>query len=554
MICLNSIRLLPIAAALALQACSNIGSVAETKPGQLPNTTMQQSSVQQLLDAPAHVQRQAIVDKKISVQALTQAYINRIEKLDTRTGSVLAINPDAMAQAKAKDEALAKGNIQPGPLFGLPVLLKDNIETRDMPTTAGSLALANNDTNRDAPLVENLRKAGAVILGKTNLSEWANFRSEDSVSGWSAVGGLTRNPYNLSRTACGSSSGSGAAVAADFASMAVGTETNGSIICPASFNGVVGYKPTVGMISRRHIVPISISQDTAGPMTKSVTDAIVMAQVMASEDAKDTVTTDRDRTQIKSPQQLSDGLKGVKVGVVRFAQGNDERVLAQYNKALETLEQQGAILVDIDEFKTPDKYWDNSYHVLLAEFKTGVNEYLADSPADLPANTLEELIAFNQQTRRELGLFNQNIFEKAQATEGAEKERYEEARTMVKEASTQQGIDKLLTEYEVDLLVAPSNTPAFLIDTLYGDHAPGGFIGIGYLAAIAGYPHVSVPAGLVNGLPVGLSFISTKWQDNRVLAAGLAFEQAHKPVPAPTFMESDAKLQQHQDLLKPVSP
>ena len=555
---MNRLQLLPVAAVLLLQACSNSSSSTTPSSSSQNEATVAamapSGQVEQLLDAPAYVQRQAIMDKKISVEALTQAYIERIKRLDPRTQSVIAINPQAITQAQAKDAQLARGQSEPGALFGLPVLLKDNIETQELPTTAGSLALANNETRRDAPLVHNLKQAGAIILGKTNLSEWANFRSEASISGWSAIGGLTRNPYNLSRSACGSSSGSGAAIAADFAALAVGTETNGSIICPASFNGIVGYKPTVGLISRRYVVPISHSQDTAGPMVKSVTDAILMAGAMAGEDPKDTATVDGKRAVLETPEQLTNGLKGVKVGVVRFAQGDDERVLQQYNQALTTLEQQGAKLVEISEHQMPEGFWENAYHVLLAEFKTGINEYLAEVPNELPATTLTGLIAYNQQSARELGLFNQDIFEQAQATEGAQQSRYQQASDMVTTATTENGIDKLLEQHQVDLLVAPSNAPAFLIDTLYGDHAPGGFIGIGYMAAIAGYPHVSVPAGLVNGVPVGLSFIGAKWQDNQVLAAGLAFEQAHAPIPAPQFLNSDAELEQHQQLLKPVQP
>ncbi|QPG05554.1 amidase [Salinimonas marina] len=553
---MHRLQLFPVAVVLLLQACSNtLSSSSSTAASDTKAVaSAPQSQVERLLDAPAYMQRQAIMDKKISVEALTQAYIERIRRLDARTQSVIAINPEAITQAQAKDAELARGQGQPGALFGLPVLLKDNIETQQLPTTAGSMALANNDTRRDAPLVHNLRQAGAIILGKTNLSEWANFRSEASVSGWSAIGGLTRNPYNLSRSACGSSSGSGAAMAADFAALAVGTETNGSIICPASFNGIVGYKPTVGLISRRYVVPISHSQDTAGPMVKSVTDAILMAKAMAGEDPRDTATVTNERVVLKAPEQLSNGLKGVKVGVVRFAQGDDERVLQQYNQALTTLEQQGAKLVEITAHQMPEAFWENAYHVLLAEFKTGINEYLAEVPNPLPATTLSGLIAYNEQSSRELGLFNQDIFEQAQATEGAQGTRYQQASNMVITATTENGIDKLLEQHQVDLLVAPSNAPAFLIDTLYGDHAPGGFIGIGYMAAIAGYPHVSVPAGLVNGMPVGLSFIGAKWQDNQVLAAGLAFEKGHAPIPAPQFLHSDAELEQHQQLLKPVQP
>ena len=467
--------------------------------------------IEQWLDKPAHVQAQAIASGETTSAELVSGYLARIERLDGKVNSVLALNPNALTEAKAIDKQLANGETL-GPLAGIPVLLKDNIESAEMPTTAGSMALITNDTGRDAPIVEKLKAAGAIILGKTNLSEWANFRSESSISGWSAVGGLTRNPHMLSRSACGSSSGSGAAMSLRLASLAVGTETNGSIICPASINGVVGFKPTVGLLSRTHIVPISFSQDTAGPMTSNVQDAWLMTAIMAGPDASDNATLDAEshRPSMPTSSMLATDLKGKRIGVVRYRQGDNPHVLAVYEKALNQLKASGATLVDISDFSQPDSFWADSYNVLLSEFHHSINEYLSGSPAELPARNLSELIDFNNKTERELALFNQDIFEKSLASAAIDSEKYQNALRLIQDTAGKNGIDTLLAKHNVDVLVAPSNSPSFLIDGVYGDHSPVGFIGIGYLAAIAGYPHLTVPAGQVKDLPVGISFIGGK--------------------------------------------
>lgn len=480
------------------------------------------------LDEPAYLQAQAIAQGDITSAELVSGYLARIGELDKKTNSVLALNPNALAEARDIDKQFASG-AELGPLAGIPVLLKDNIESAEMPTTAGSIALINNDTGRDAPIVAKLKAAGAIILGKTNLSEWANFRSESSISGWSAVGGLTRNPHILSRSACGSSSGSGAAMSLRLASLAVGTETNGSIICPASINGVVGFKPTVGLLSRTHIVPISFSQDTAGPMTSNVQDAWLMTSVMAGEDVNDSATenTASQRPAMPSSEMLVTDLKGKRIGVVRYRQGDNPHVLGVYESALNQLKASGATLVDISDFSQPDSFWADSYNVLLSEFHHSINEYLSGSPAEIPARNLSELIAFNSQTERELALFNQDIFEKSLDAAPIDSEAYHSALSLIQDTAGKNGIDALLTKHNVDVLVAPSNSPSFLIDGVYGDHSPAGFIGIGYLAAVAGYPHLTVPAGEVKGLPVGISFIGAKWKDEEVLKIGKVFEAKH---------------------------
>jgi len=495
------------------------------------------------LDKPAAEQAQAIRNGTLTSEQLVTGYLARIEERDKKVNSILVLNSNAIAQAKAADEQAKKGTFT-GPLHGIPVLLKDNIEASELPTTAGSMALVNNRTGRDAPIVANLKAAGAIILGKTNLSEWANFRSESSISGWSAVGGLTRNPHLLSRTACGSSSGSGAAMALRLSSLAVGTETNGSIICPSSMNGIVGFKPTVGLLSRSYIVPISSSQDTAGPMTANVNDAWLMASVMDGVDVKDAATADAEDHLLPSLEEsmLATDLKGIRVGVVRYRQGDNPHVLSVYENALETLEAAGAELVDINDFEQPDSFWSDSYTVLLSEFHHTIDAYLADSPADIPARNLEALIAFNKTDKKELVLFNQDIFEKSLAAPAIDSDEYKSALSLVQNTAGTNGIDKLMQDNGVDILVAPSNSPAFLIDGVYGDHSPVGFIGIGYLAAIAGYPHLTVPAGEVKQLPVGLSFIGSKWQDEKVLRIGSVFEAKHgayvKPGLLPSRLES----------------
>ncbi len=517
-----------------------------------PSETSSAATPSRWLDRTATEQAAAILAGEVSSEMLVRGYLRRIETQDLKVNSILTLNPDALAQARARDQALANGEVR-GPLHGLPVLLKDNIEATGMATTAGSMALASNDTGRDAPVVARLKAAGAIILGKTNLSEWANFRSESSISGWSAVGGLTRNPHLLNRSACGSSSGSGAAMAIRLASLAVGTETNGSIICPAAMNGIVGFKPSVGLVSRRHIVPISHTQDTAGPMTRSVLDAAVMLQAMAGADADDPATQQAP-TYLPPADTVTQGsLKGLRVGVVRFRQGDNPHVLSAYNAALDTLKRQGAVLVELNDFSQPEGFWPSSYKVLLSEFHHNINDYLAGSPAPIPARDLNGLMEFNKQTPRELALFDQSIFAKSLAAPALDSDEYQEALTLVRTTARDNGIDQFLTTHKLDVIVAPSNSPAFMIDAIYGDHSPVGFIGIGYLAAVAGYPHLTVPVAEVKGLPVGLSFIGGQWQDMQVLRAGYLFEQQHAFTPNVQMAESRMQEPELKGLFQPLS-
>jgi amidase len=414
------------------------------------------------------------------------------------------------------------------PLGGRTVLVKDNIETREFPTTAGSLALAGNMTGRDAPLIARMREAGGVVLGKTNLSEWANIRSSRSTSGWSAVGGLTRNPHGSGRNTCGSSSGSGAAIAAGLAWAAIGTETDGSITCPASVNGIVGFKPTVGLVSRTHVVPISHSQDTAGPMTRSVTDAALLLNAIAGSDPADPATAEADARKVDYTAGLSSAaLGGVRIGVLRRQVGSNPAVERLFDQALADLARAGAVLVPIDH-EPPDAMGEAEFAVLLYELREDLDAYLLSSPADIPVRSLGQVIAFNEaHSDEELRWFGQDIFETAdQSTDRAV---YELARADALRLAGEQGIDRLLAEHDVAFLLAPTTGPAWLTDLVLGDSYEGS-IGAGNLAAIAGYPHLSVPMGAVEGLPVGLSIIGAKWQDAAVLRAGAAYERTRSAI------------------------
>ncbi|HEX6740336.1 MAG TPA: amidase [Sphingomicrobium sp.] len=453
----------------------------------------------------------------------------RIERIDPQLHSVLAVDPAALGRARSFD---ASGR-SVGLVAGQPVLIKDNIESAGpLPTTAGSLALAGNVTNRDAPLVARLRAAGAVILGKTNLSEWANIRSNNSISGWSAVGGQVHNPWALDRNPCGSSSGSGAAVAAGLVRLAIGTETDGSITCPAAINGIVGLKPTVGLVSRTHVVPISHSQDTAGPMTASVREAAALLAAIAGTDPADPATAEADRHRRDYAAALDAGsLKGKRIGVMRFASGFGTD--AAFETALAVLRERGATLVEIKKFDD-SAVGRNEFNVLLTELKVDLAKYLKSSPARLPVRSLADVIGFDKANlKQEMPLFGQETFEQAEKTKGLADPAYKKARAISFQAAGPNGIDRLLKTYRVVALVGPTMPPAWKIDAVNGDQISGG--GAGSLAAVAGYPHLTVPMGLVKGLPVGLSFIGPKWSEARLLSLGYAYEQARGPFPAPKF-------------------
>jgi amidase len=438
-----------------------------------------------------------------------------------------------------------------GNLRGVPILLKDNIETADMPTTAGSLALAANAPGRDAPLVARLREAGAVILGKTNLSEWANIRSSNSTSGWSAVGGLTRNPHALDRNTCGSSSGSGAAVAAGLAPAAIGTETDGSITCPAAINGIVGFKPTVGLVSRTHIVPISHSQDTAGPMTRTVEDAAIVLSVIAGSDPLDPATAEADARKVDYRAALDAGsLNGARIGVMRFAGGYTADTLAVFERNLRVLRDAGAVLVDITEAPDEDAMGSAELTVLLYELKHDLNAYLASTrPDQVRTRTLAEVIAFNEAEPRELALFGQELFLQAEAKGGLDDPEYLEARATSLRLAGVEGIDRMMRDNDVVALIGPTTGPAWTTDVVNGDHYGGA---VSTMPAIAGYPHLTVPMGFVKGLPVGMSFIAGQWEDARVLSLGYAFEQLTQAIRPPAFAPSVDASEAVAPLLAPL--
>jgi amidase len=458
-------------------------------------------------------------------------YILRIQALDDngpRINAVIDYDPAAPVRARQL--------FATGPLRGRTVLVKDNIETVEWPTTAGSLALKDNATGRDAPLIALLRKNGGVVLGKTNLSEWANIRSDSSTSGWSAVGGLTRNPHAIDRNTCGSSSGSGAAVAAGFAWGAIGTETNGSITCPASINGIVGFKPSVGIVSRTHVVPISSTQDTAGPMTRTVYDAALLLTAIAGPDTADPVTLTAKRAKDYTAGLDTYSLQGVRIGVMRDQVGNRGDLSAVFDTALADLVRAGAVLVDI-KFDPNEQMYGDSFTVLMFELREGMDTYLASIPAfagEKTPRSLADLIAFNTaEADKEMRWFGQELFELAAET--TDRAAYETARANALRIAGPETLDKLLADNNVQFLVVPTRGPAWVSDLVNGDNYNGS-IGFGSPSAIAGYPHLTVPMGAVEGLPVGLSILGAKWDDHAVLKAGAAYEKARTAkLPAPTF-------------------
>lgn len=482
-----------------------------------------------------------------SATANTRSALKRIKALNPRINAVIAVDPTAMDQARSLDRIRRAR----GPLFGMPVLIKDNIETLGpLATTAGSLALAANVTNRDAPLVARLRQAGAVIVGKTNLSEWANIRDNDSISGWSAVGGQTRNPHALNRNSCGSSTGSGAAVAAGMVPAAIGTETDGSITCPAAINGIVGFKPTVGLVSRTRVVPISHSQDTPGPMTRTVRDAALVLSAIAGSDPADPQTREADSRRADYAAGLAaDSLRGKRIGVMRFASGFGTD--APFEAALQTLRAQGAVLVEIAKFERKPEMGEGEFKVLLTELKADLNAYLATTPPSVRTRTLAEIIAFNRGSAREMMLFGQDTFLEAEKTKGLDDPEYKKARETSLRLAGAEGIDKMLRDNDVVALVGPTMPPAWPIDAVNGDQISGG--GAGGFAAVAGYPHLTVPMGQVKGLPVGLSFIGPKWSDGMILSLGYSYEQASRKRVEPRFLQSIEDGPEIAPLMRPMS-
>jgi amidase len=489
----------------ALAACPSAFACGPNKAGPLDLDT---ATLEQV--------REAVAASRVSSAELVGSYLARIRECDSKFHAILSINPDAMAQARSLDAERRAGSIR-GTLHGVPVILKDNIDLAGMVTTAGSLALAANRRERSAPVAQRLLAAGAIVIAKANLSEWANFRSRFSSSGWSAAGGLTVNAHDSRRTACGSSSGSAVAIVARFSPAAVGTETNGSIVCPSSVNGVVGMKPTVGLVPADGIVPISRSQDTAGPMTATVADAALLLTAMAAR-------PDGPITNYHAGLR-ADALRGVRLGVARFIQGYSPRTEREFDAALETLKAQGAELVEIRQYEFAEVR-DLQLPILLTEFKAGINAYLATAPAAVRSRTLADLIAFNRAEPRETELFGQDLFEQSEATPGLDDAAYLKALQRARSLAGEQGIDRLLRENRVVALVAPTTGPAWMIDLVNGDRAVGS---ASTLAAVSGYPHLTVPMTTVSELPIGLSFFGAAHSEQILLSLGYSFERARQP-------------------------
>jgi len=476
---------------------------------------------------------------KFTARSLVEKYNERIEAVDRqgpRLNSVIELNPDADAIADALDqERKAKG--PRGPLHGIPVLIKDNIDTADkMMTTAGSLALVGSKPPKDSFVAQKLRAAGAVILGKTNLSEWANIRCSHSVSGWSGRGGLTKNPYALDRNPCGSSSGSGAASSANLCALAIGTETDGSIVCPASSNGIAGIKPTVGLVSRSGIVPISHSQDTAGPLCRTVRDAATLLGALTGVDAEDSATAASQGKSLTDYTQFCDpnGLKGARIGVARKYFGFNDAVDAIMAQSLDVMKSQGATLVDPANIETFGKFDESELLIFMYELKADLNAYLARLGPSAPVRTLKDIIEFNDRNRqKEMPYFGQDLFHRAEGKGPLTEKEYLDALEKNHRLTRAEGIDATMSKYHLDALVAPTGGPAWLTDLVNGDHVAGGSSNA---AAVAGYPNISVTAGFVSGLPVGISFFGLAWSEPTLIRLAYAFEQATKARQTPRFL------------------
>ena len=477
---------------------------------------------------------------KVSSAILLKKYQTRIEEIDRRgpaLNAVIELNPDALAIATALDDE-RKSRGPRGPMHGIPVLIKDNIDTHDrMTTTAGSLALKGSIPPRDSFVAARLRTAGAVILGKTNLSEWANFRGSLSTSGWSGRGGQTRNPYVLDRNPSGSSSGSAAAVSANLCAVAVGTETDGSVTSPSSFTGIVGIKPTLGLISRSGIIPIAHSQDTAGPMARTVTDAAILLGALAGSDPRDPATTEASAKKLENYTSCLDlnGLRGARVGIARKLFGFHPKVDALMDSVIGVIKGQGAELIDPIDFKKPSELDEAEIQVLRYEMKADMNVYLASLGPNAPVHTLEEIIAFNKQhAAQELQWFGQEELLKSQAKGPLTEPAYLDALATCRRLARTEGIDAAMEKDKLDALVAPTTGPAHVTDWLLGDHGLGDSTTT--MPAVAGYPHITVPAGFVSGLPVGISFFGRAWSEAKLLRIAFAFEQATKARRSPRFL------------------
>ncbi|MBN2184924.1 MAG: amidase [Candidatus Krumholzibacteriota bacterium] len=487
----------------------------------------------------SHIQK-GYKEGAFTIKDVVQAYLDRIEEIDKKgptLNSIIQVNPDAVQIAEELDREICEGRSR-GPLHGIPVVLKDNIDTHDkMATTAGSRALRDSYPLQDSFIARRLRSAGAVIIGKANLSEWANFRGELSSSGWSGVGGQVKNPYILSRNPCGSSSGSAVAVSANLTMIAIGTETNGSIVCPSNSNGIVGIKPTVGLVSRSGIIPISFTQDTAGPMARTVRDAAICLGAIVGIDSMDEKTlASRGRFFADYTQFLKeDGLEGKRIGLYKAPLGNNYKVDTLIYEAVEFLKSEGAEIIEIEEISRDivDGY---SFEVMLYEYKDGLNRYFRSLGPDAPVKSLEELIAFNISDPIELRYFNQRYLEMAEEKGDLDSREYQEALSGMSKGSREEGIDRVMDENNLDAIMAPTGSPAWETDLINGDSFQ---LGSSSPAAMAGYPNITVPMGYIDLLPVGLSFFGRAWSEPVLLEIAYAYENGTRHRRSPGFLTSD---------------
>lgn len=515
---------------ICMMTCKSPVSTETAKPADI--TWIEELTIPQL--------QQGYKEHKYSVKEIVKVYLDRIDQIDRKgpgLNSIILVNPDALQIAEDLDRDAAAGKTA-GPLFGVPVVLKDNIDTHDkMPTTAGATVLRKSFPAKDSFIAKKLREAGAIIIAKSNLSEWANFRAKMSSSGWSGVGGQTRNPYVLDRNPCGSSSGSGVAVSANLCMVAIGTETNGSIVCPSNNNGIVGLKPTVGLLSRSGIVPISFTQDTPGPMGRTVEDVAFTLAVITGIDSSDTKTLASKGNSFQDYTQFlkKDELKGKRIGIDRKSMGFSDKVDTLMNKAIADLKANGAEVVDIT-FPKVGNYEDASFQVLLYEFKDGLNKYFSGVATGSGVNNLKELIEFNKSDSIELRYFDQSILQQAEKKGDLNSDEYKKALASMLKATREDGIDKVMKSYKLDAIIAPTGSPAWKTDLLLGDHFVGGSSS---LAAISGYPAITVPMGFIDDLPVGITFYGKAWDEPLLIGLAYSYEQGTKHRKAPKYSVSD---------------
>jgi amidase len=526
----NGFIVIIITIAMSAGGCKSPAAIEEVLVED--NSWLEEITIQQL--------QNGYKEGRFTVTDVVSGYLDRIIEIDKNgpaLNAIIEINPDALQIAAELDRELVSGKL-PGPMFGIPVILKDNIDTKDkMPTTAGATVLRHSYVTTDSFLAKKLREAGAVIIAKSNLSEWANFRADISSSGWSGVGGQTKNPYVLDRNPCGSSAGSGVAVSANLCMVAIGTETDGSIVCPSNNNGIVGIKPTVGLISRTGIIPISFTQDTPGPMGRSVEDAVICLGVLTGKDPADSRTLDpsakffSDYTVFLNPN----GLKGKRIGLLRNSAAFNERVDTLMRKAVRDMRSLGAEIVEVDA-PSRREYGNASFQVLLYEFKDGLNKYFAGLGDGAPVKSLKELIEYNKTDTIEMKYFDQKILIEAEKKGDLSSPEYKQAiRTMFK-ATREEGIDKVMNMYKLDALIAPTGSPAWKTDLILGDHFTGGSSS---LAAISGYPAITVPMGFISELPVGITFFGRAWSEPLLIEIAYSYEQATGQRKAPKYLLTD---------------